>query len=163
MIDKTHAITIQLVETALENTKQLFQLLTKEATLLKTKTHTHKLETLTKQKNEVIALLTTFSKQVEQILASEKLSKEQGMDAYFEIATKANIDTSVSYKNWQELVAVSKKCRDINEQNGACLHILNKHSLRVLDVLKGKDPTVTTYNKSGHAKSSNTSSTRISV
>jgi flagella synthesis protein FlgN len=122
-----------------------------------------KLEALTKQKNEVIALLSTFSKQVEQILASEKLSKEQGMDAYFEIATKADIDTSSSYKNWQELVEVSKKCRAINEQNGACLHILNKHSLRVLDVLKGKDPTVTTYNKSGHAKSSHSSSTTISV
>lgn len=47
----------------------------------------------------MIALLSTFSKQVEQILASEKLSKEQGMDAYFEIATKANINTSISYKN----------------------------------------------------------------
>jgi hypothetical protein len=42
MINKTHAITIQLVETALENTKQLFQLLTKEAALLKTKTHTNR-------------------------------------------------------------------------------------------------------------------------
>ena len=163
MIDKTHAITIQLVETALENTKVLFQLLTKEASLLKTKTQPHKLEALTKQKNEVIALLTTFSKQVEQILLSEKLTKEQGMDAYFDIANKAEIDTSASYKNWQELVEVSKKCRSINEQNGACLHILNKHSLRVLDVLKGKDPTVTTYSKSGHAKSSNSSSTTISV
>ncbi|MDC9727987.1 MAG: flagellar export chaperone FlgN, partial [Methyloprofundus sp.] len=154
MIDKTHAITLQLVETALENTKLLFQILTKEAALLKTKTQAHKLEVLTKQKNEVIALLTTFSKQVEQILASEKLSNEQGMDAYFDIAKKAGMDTSISYKNWLELIEVSKKCRATNEQNGACLHILNKHSLRVLDVLKGKDPTVTTYSKSGHARGS---------
>jgi len=163
MIDKTHAITLQLVETALDNSKQLLQLLTKEATLLKTKKHADKLNALTERKNEIIALLTTFSKQVEQILASEKLSKEEGMDAYFTIAKKAGIDTSISHSNWQQLVKISKDCRTINEQNGACLHILNKHSLRVLDLLKGKDPAITTYGKNGHAKSSNSSTTTISV
>jgi len=163
MIDKTHAITLQLVETALDNTKLLFQLLTKEATLLSGKAAAHKFDALTAQKNEVIALLTTFTKQVDQILASEKLSKEEGMDAYFSIAKKAGIDTSISHNNWNQLLITSQQCRDINEQNGACLHILNKHSLRVLDVLKGKDLSITTYGKNGHTNSGNASTTTISV
>jgi len=163
MIDKTHAITLQLVETALSNTKLLFQLLTKESTLLSSKAAAHKFDVLTTQKNEVIALLTTFTKQVDQILASEKLSKEEGMDAYFAIAKKAGIDTSLSHNNWNQLLIASKQCRDLNEQNGACFHILNKHSLRVLDVLKGKDPSITTYGKNGHTSGGNSSTTTISV
>ncbi len=163
MIHKTHPIAQQLIKKALEHTEQLYSLLTEEATLLQSKTTPVALSKNTQQKNEVIALLNTFSNQVKQLLDSENISNDTGMSQYFIIAKQAGIDVSESSNDWQKLTELSKKCRALNEQNGASIHILNQHSQRILNILKGKNQSIHTYGRNGRAKSDLYSSTLISV
>jgi len=166
MIDQTHPVAAQLIDTAIESATQLYQLLTQESELLKAKQHKQsykKLDALTLQKNVVIEKLNTFSRQVEQILLSAELTKEDGMEKYFAAAQTAGVDTSVSHKHWQQFTQLTMQCRTLNESNGACLYMLNKQSVRILDVLKGKDTSISTYTKNGHTKSSTFSTPIISV
>ena len=163
MIKKTYPIAQKLIKTALEQTEQLHQLLSEEAVVLKTKTQIQALNTISEQKNSIISQLTTFARQVEQILASEKLDKKEGMPRYFAIAEQAGIEASESSDDWQTLTDLSKKCRNLNEQNGASIHILNQHTQRILNILKGKPQTINTYSRDGRAKNSLYSRTLISV
>jgi len=163
MIEKTHPIAITLIATALDNTQQLHHLLSEEATLLKAKSKAQMLDELTQKKNVLIGKLTTFANQVDQLLKSEKLSKEDGMVQYFAIAKQANMDTTESSSNWEKLSQLSKKCRTLNEQNGACIHMLNLHTQRILNILKGKPQTTNTYSRNGRTKSNPYSRTIVSV
>jgi len=163
MIHKTHPLATKLIATALNNTQQLYQLLNEESTLLKTKDQTQALNVTVQKKNALVSQLNTFTNQVEQLLASEKLSKQDGMIQYFSIAKQANIDTTESLSNWQKLTELSKKCRRLNEQNGASIHILSQHTQRVLSILKGKPQTINTYSRDGRAKNNLYSRTLVSV
>jgi len=163
MINKTHPIAIKLIATALDNTQQLYQLLNEESILLKTKAQTQAIDIIVQKKNTLVSQLNTFTNQVEQLLASEKLDKQDGMIEYFAIAKQADIDTTESLSNWQKLTELSKKCRTLNEKNGASIHILNQHTQRILNILKGKSQTINTYSRDGRAKSNLYSRTLVSV
>ncbi len=163
MINKTHPIAQKIIKEALKHTEQLYSLLAEEAALLQLKTTPLVLSENTQHKNEVIALLNTFSNQVGQLLASEKIENDTGMSQYFVIAKQAGIDVSESSNDWQKLTELSKKCRTLNEQNGASIYILNQHSQRILNILKGKSETINTYGRNGRAKSNLYSNTLISV
>jgi len=160
---QTHPIALQLIDKAIGNVAQLHQLLTQESDLFKTKKSYQKLENITAQKNEVIQKLTTFSRQVEQILMSEGVEKDGGMEEYFSIAQTAGLDTSISLSQWKKFTQLTEQCRSLNESNGACLYILNKHCTRILDVLKGKNSSLSTYTKNGHTNSNTFSTPIISV
>ncbi|MCF7970336.1 MAG: flagellar protein FlgN [Methylococcaceae bacterium] len=163
MINKTHPIAIKLIATALDNTQQLYQLLNEESVLLKTKAQTQTLDVIVQKKNALVSQLNTFTSQVEQLLASEKLSKQDGMIQYFAIAKQANIDTTESLSNWQKLTELSKACRTLNDKNGASIHLLNQHTQRILSILKGKPQTINTYSRNGRAQSNLYSRTLVSV
>ncbi|MDF1583807.1 MAG: flagellar protein FlgN [Methyloprofundus sp.] len=163
MIHKTHPLATKLIATALNNTQQLYQLLNEESILLKAKGQTQALDLIVQKKNALVSELNTFTSQVEQLLASEKLSKQDGMIQYFAIAKQTDIDTTESLSNWQKLSELSKKCRTLNEQNGASIHILNQHTQRILSILKGKPQTTNTYSRDGRAKSTPYSRTLVSV
>jgi flagella synthesis protein FlgN len=163
MIHKTHPLATKLIATALENTQQLHQLLNEESILLKAKSQTQTLNLIVQKKNALVAQLNTFTNQVEQLLASEKLNKQDGMIQYFTIAQQANIDTTESLSNWQKLTELSKTCRTLNEQNGASIHILNQHTQRILNILKGKPQTINTYGRDGGVESNLYSRTLVSV
>ena len=163
MIEKTHPIAQKLILTAVEDTLQLEQLLTDEALLLAKKVHIQTLDSITQQKMALVKKLATFARQVEQVLASEKLSQEEGMLQYFAVAQQANIDTSISLTAWHKLTEHSKNCRSLNEKNGACIHILNQHSARILNILKGKPQLVNTYGRNGRTSSNRYSQTLVSV
>ena len=163
MIHKTHPLATKLIATALDNTQQLYQLLNEESVLLKIKSQTQSLDLIVQKKNALVDQLNTFTNQVEQLLASEKLNKQDGMTQYFSIAQQANIDTTESLNNWQKITELSKKCRTLNEQNGASIHILNQHTQRTLNILKGKSQTINTYGRDGGVKSNLYSRTLVSV
>jgi flagella synthesis protein FlgN len=163
MIHKTHPLATKLIATALDNTQQLYQLLSEESTLLKAKSQTQSLDLIVQKKNALVSQLNTFTNQVEQLLASEKLSKQDSMIQYFAIAKQAGIDTRESLSHWHNLTELSKKCHILNEQNGASIHILNQHTQRILSILKGKPQTINTYSRDGHAKSHLYSRTLVSV
>lgn len=163
MINKTHPIARQLILTAIEQTEQLHQLLSKEAIALQSKTKIDELNAITLEKNKTVSQLSIFSKQIEQILSAEKLDPTTGMSEYFTRAEQAGIDTTESSRNWEKMLSLSKKCRQLNEQNGASIQILNQHTQRILDVLKGKPQEIDTYSKKGQAKNASVSHTFTSV
>lgn len=163
MIHKTHPIAKKLTQKALEQTENLLKLLTDEAQLLTTKPQFQTLEAITEQKKTLINQLNTFSSQVEQILATEKLDKQSGMLEYFAIAQKNGLDTTESLNHWKKLTHLAKKCQVLNEQNGACIHILNRHNQRILNILKGGNQAINTYSRDGRTKASLYSQTLISV
>ncbi len=150
MIHKTHEIAQKLIASALVLTQQLHHLLTKEAILLKTKNKEPRaLNTVTTQKDDIITQLSTFSRQIEQILLSEQLDARDGMHKYFEHARKTGINTQESAANWQKITDNLQDCRVLNEKNGACLSILNKHNARIFNILKGNNQYFTTYTQKG--------------
>jgi len=163
MINKTHPIAQQLIKTALEQTQLLHQQLIEEALVLKKQTQVDTLNSITLEKNKIISQLSTFTEQIDQILASEKLDKKTGMDQYFSLASHAGIDTSESSQNWQKLRTLSKKCQLLNEENGASIHILSQHTQRILDILKGKPQEINTYSRDGQAKTDSGSRSLTSV
>ncbi len=163
MIEKTHPIAQKLIQTAVADTLKLEQLLTNEALVLTKKTQIQALDSITQQKTALVKKLATFSRQIEQVLASEKLSQEEGMLKYFEIAKQAGIDTSISLNAWHKLTKHSQNCRTLNEKNGACIHILNQHSTRILNILKGTSQLSNTYGRNGRTKHSRYSQTQLSV
>ena len=68
MIHKTHPLATKLIATALDNTQQLYQLLSEESILLKAKSQTQSLDLIVQKKDALVSQLNTFTNQVEQLL-----------------------------------------------------------------------------------------------
>lgn len=164
MIEKTFPITEKLLATGLKSTQQLFQLLNAEYEQLKQKNDPIALSTLAANKKEVVIQLEQFSKQLGQVLATEKLSTNQeGIMSYLAKAKAADINIASSLQCWLDIVALCKKCRSLNEQNGASIDLLSRHTQRCLQVLRGKSQLTATYGPDGTTRSELFSHTLVSV
>lgn len=148
----------------LKSAQKLFELLTAEYEQLKQQTDPVSLSTLASQKKDTVSQLEQFSKQLSQVLATEKLLiNPEGITSYLSKAQTAGIDVSGSSKCWQDITALSKQCRSLNEQNGASIDLLSRHTQRSLQVLRGKSQLATTYGPDGTTRSELFSHTLISV
>jgi flagella synthesis protein FlgN len=164
MIEKTFPITEKLLVNGLISTRRLFELLNKEYEQLKQKNNPAVLSAIADDKKETVAQLEQFSKQLAQILATEKLSVcQEGISNYFARAQAADINITNSWHCWLDLASLSKKCRAINEQNGASIDLLSRHTQRSLQILRGKSPVTSTYGPDGTTRSELFSHTLISV
>lgn len=165
MIDKTFPLAERLVGNGLTLVKQLEQLLDEEAAYLKKGTqHIEPLSAIVEKKQPLIAQINQFSRQMSQVLATETLPDDQnGMAQYFEKAKATGLSTENMLLNWAEITRVAAICRELNEQNGASIDILRKHTQRSLQILKGSPQTTVTYGKDGTTKSSINSRALISV
>ncbi len=164
MIDKTFPITEKLLATGLRSTEQLFQLLTCEHQQLKQKTDPSAIANLIGNKKEIVVQLEQFSKQLGQVLATEKLpNNHEGILNYLAKAEATHIDTQNAQQCWQDIEALCKKCRALNEQNGASIDLLSRHTQRCLQVLRGKSQLTATYGPDGSTRSVLFSHTLISV
>lgn len=164
MIEKTFPITEKLLATGLKSSQKLFELLTSEFEQLKRKTDPIALTTLASNKKEVVSQLEQFSKQLGQVLATEKLPlSQEGIMSYLAKAKASDINISESWQRWQEIAVLSKKCRSLNEQNGASIDLLNRHIQRSLQILRGKSQITSTYGPDGSTRSVLFSHTLISV
>jgi len=164
MIDKTYPITEKLLANGFKSTHNLFELLKAEYQLLKVKTDPASLAALAEHKKDVVTQLEQFSKQLGQVLATEKLLMNQdGVISYLAKAKAAGINIADSANSWRNIAELSKTCRSLNEQNGASIDLLNRHAQRSLQIMRGKTPLTTTYGPDGSTRSELFSHTLVSV
>ncbi len=164
MINKTYPIAEKLLTTGLNLSSKLLNLLTTEADSLKQHADSKVISNIAFNKKETVAQLDQFSRQMTQVLATEKLQMSpSGIDAYFQKAKSVNLNTSKSSLLWQEIISIAKQCKLLNEKNGASLNLLAQHTQRSLQIIKGKSQQATTYGRDGSTYSERLSQTLISV
>ncbi|MCF6252938.1 MAG: flagellar protein FlgN [Methylococcaceae bacterium] len=164
MINKTYPITEKLLNNGLDLSLTLLDLLTKEADNLKQNADSTSISNIANHKKETVSQLEQFSKQLSQVLATEKLLlSPNGIADYFKKAETANLNTSTSTRLWTKIISLSKQCRLLNEKNGASINLLAQHTQRALHILKGKSQQATTYGPDGSTYSERFSHSLVSV
>jgi len=164
MIIKTFPITEQLILNALKLAQQLHQELSQEADALKKTQQTELINNIAANKKQLVVQLEQFNTQITQVLATEKLPNDQdSIREYFKRAETVGLLTDESIGNWAQLMLVCAECRNLNEQNGAGIDLLSRHTKRSLDILKGKPAFANTYGADGSTQSDRHSHTLISV
>jgi flagella synthesis protein FlgN len=164
MIKQTFPITEQLVLNALPVAQQLHQELNREADALKSQHQAELISSTAANKKQLVTQLEQFNTQITQVLTTEKLPNNQdGIREYFNRAEAAGLSTAHLVNNWTQLMIVCAECRNLNEQNGAGIDLLSRHTKRSLDILKGKPEFASTYGSDGSAQSDRYSRTLISV
>lgn len=164
MIEKTFPLTEKLLANGLRSAQHLFDLLGHEYEQLKAQAEPSQLALIAVDKQDAAAQFEQFSKQFGQILATEKLTAcPEDIKSYFEIAQGARFNTTETRRVWSNIVDLAKACRTLNEQNGACIALLNRHTQRALQILRGKPSMATTYGPDGSTRSELFSHTLISV
>ena len=153
MIEKTFPITEKLIFDALQYTQELYQQLDLEADALKQTHNSDAIAKIAANKKQLVAKLDLFNSQLSQILATETLpNSQQGLTDYFNRAHAANFSTEDAIKNWASVRTISANSQALNEQNGASLDLLARHTKRSLQVLKGKSQFTNTYGPDGSEK-----------
>jgi len=164
MINKTYPITEKLLKKGFDLSLNLLNQLTTEADSLKRNADSVTISNIAVRKKETVSQLDQFSKQMTQVLATEKLQMSPtGMSEYFEKAENLSLNTSNSTTLWKEILSISKQCRDLNERNGASINLLAQHTHRALQILKGKSRQATTYGPDGSTYNERFSQTLVSV
>jgi flagella synthesis protein FlgN len=164
MIEKTYPITENLLNYGLNATQTLLELLHNEAENLAHKNDPQALTTIALHKKEVVVQLEQFAEQLGKVLATEKLiANHQGISHYLDIAQAAGIDTHPSKACWANITVLSQKCRVLNEQNGACIELLSRHTQRAMQILRGGSQASNTYGPDGSTRSELFSNALISV
>lgn len=164
MIEKTFPIAEKLLSNGLKSSQKLFELLNTEYEQLKFKADPTTIASLAAHKKDMVVQLEQFSKQMGQVLATEKLVvTQEGIHSYFAKAKAAGINIADSYRCWLDITELTKTCRTLNEKNGASIDLLSRHTQRALQVLRGKSQLATTYGPDGSTRSELFSHTLISV
>ncbi len=154
MIEKTYPVATKLAKNGLIHTQKLFQLLGEEASLLRKDEATELLAGIAAEKQLLVTQLNQFTKQLSQILNTENLALDQdGIKDYLEKAKNAGLKATELSQYWFEITELSKKCRDMNEHNGACIDLLTRHNQRSLQIIKGNGQTINTYGPDGTTSS----------
>lgn len=154
MIEKTYPVATKLAKNGLIHTQRLFQLLSEEATLLRKNDAPELLTGIAAEKQLLVSQLNQFTKQLAQILSTENLNLDQnGIRNYLKKAKSASLKATELSQYWFEIMELSKKCREMNEHNGACIDLLTRHSQRSLQIIKGSGETINTYGPDGSTSS----------
>ena len=154
MIEKTFPLVEKLIVDALTNAGQLLEQLNQEADALKTIQQTESIDRIAANKKLLVSKLEQFNVDLGRILASENLpGNQQGIDEYFIRAAAANLCTEPSASHWQSIRTLCAASKVLNEQNGASIDLLNRHTKRSLQILKGKPQHTSTYGPDGITQS----------
>jgi len=150
MINKTHPIAEKLLKKGLDLSQKLLNQLTTEADNLKHNTNSTAISSIAISKKETVSQLDQFSKQMTQVLATEKLQMSPlGMAEYFKKAEDVSLNISSTTNLWKQICSIAKQCRELNERNGASINLLAQHTQRSLQILKGKSQQATSYGPDG--------------
>lgn len=164
MIEKSLPIAEKLLVSGLKSTQQLFELLNQEAEQLKRIQNPDLLNQIAIDKRASAGQLEQFSKQLAQVLNTEQLSlNADGINLYLSKAEHAGLNVIEAKRCWHALNELNPKCRSLNEQNGATIGLLSRHTQRALHILRGKSPLATTYGPDGSTRNELYSHTLVSV
>jgi flagella synthesis protein FlgN len=154
MIEKTYPLTEKLIFDALILTEQLYRLLHQEADALKKTQHAESINLIAGNKKQLVAKLEQVNSQLVRVLASENLpNSQQGLADYFQRAETANLSAAESIKNWQSIQLLCAESKILNEQNGASLELLARHTKCAVQILKGKPQFANTSGPDGATQS----------
>ena len=164
MIEKTYPIAIKLAKNGLFHTQKLFQLLSEEASLLRKNDAPELLASIAAEKQLLVTQINQFTKQLSQILDTEKFTlSHEGIRNYLEKARSSGLKATELSQYWFEITELSKNCQELNEQNGASIDLLTRHSRRSLQIIKGSTQTINTYGPDGATSSELPSNSLVSV
>ncbi|MDO9267729.1 MAG: flagellar protein FlgN [Methylobacter sp.] len=164
MIKQTYPIIEQLILNALQLAQQLHQELNREADALKKTQQAELINNIAANKKQLVVQLEQFNTQITQVLATEQLpNNQESIKEYFKRAETAGLLPAQSIGNWAQLMIACAECRNLNEQNGAGIDLLSRHTKRSLDILKGKPEFANTYGSDGSTQSDRYTHTLISV
>ena len=164
MIAKTYPITEKLLAGAVQLTEQLHQQLNQEAEALRQQHSADLINAIAVNKKQLVLQLEQFSKQLAQVLATEQLpSNHDGILIYLHRAEAAGLITADSHNHWTQLKTTAEACKTLNEQNGAGIDLLARHTQRSLHILKGKPQLSHTYGPNGLSQSEIYSHSLVSV
>jgi len=164
IIEKTYPITENLIANALQLAQQLQLQLEQEAENLKSGQQPAMIDAIAANKKQLVAELEQFNSQLGQVLATETLANnQQGLQDYFQRAASIGLNVDHTRDNWTQLMTICAECRTLNEQNGASIELLARHSKRALHILKGKPQFAHTYGPDGASRSDLITRTLISV
>ncbi|MDO9138781.1 MAG: flagellar protein FlgN [Methylobacter sp.] len=164
MIEKTYPFTEKLIANALHLAQQLHQALIHEADALKKIQQAELIGTIADSKKQLVAQLDQLNAQLTQILATEKLpNTPDSVKEYFKSAETAGLPTAESAHNWAQLMHICSECKRQNEENGASIDVLSRHTRRSLNIIKGKPESANTYDADGSTQSDHHTSPLISV
>ncbi len=154
MIEKTYPITEKLILNALNLVKELRLQLDQEVEALKNTQNAELINTIANSKKQLVVQLELFNTQWGQILATEVLANNQeGITEYFQRAAAAGILTDELIHQWTQIQTFCSECKALNDQNGASIAMLARHTERSLHILKGKSHTSNTYGPDGSSQS----------
>jgi flagella synthesis protein FlgN len=164
MIEKTYPITAKLIVNALQLANELHAELNCEADALRETHHSEVINNIAVNKKLLVAQLEQFNAQLGQVLETEKLPNTQNsMREYFNRGETAGLSTTETVENWMQLMLICAKCKVLNEQNGAAIDLLSRHTKRSLNILKGKPDFANTYGADGSTQSDKYTHRLISV
>ncbi len=164
MINKTFPIAEQLFTQTLTHSQKLLDLLTQEANGLQSTPSANFLQSISHNKQETVSLLDQLTRQLSQLLATEKLKLTPAdITQFFIKAKKAGLGQSIAPDQWKQTLDIARQCQLLNEQNGASIDLLYRHSQRALKILSGKALAATTYGPDGSTYSERNSHAIVSV
>jgi flagella synthesis protein FlgN len=164
MIKKTYPITEKLIVNALQLANELHAELNCEADALKETHPAEVINNIAVNKKLLVAQLEQFNAQLGQVLETEKLPNNQNsMREYFNRGESAGLSITETVENWMQLMLICAKCKVLNEQNGAAIDLLSRHTKRSLNILKGKPDFANTYGADGSTQSDKYTHRLISV
>ncbi|MBS3963784.1 MAG: flagellar protein FlgN [Methylomonas sp.] len=164
MIDKTFPIAEKLLTATLRHADILLQLLQTERQMLEQTLDATGIARTAANKKTIVVQLEQLGKQLEQVLATEKLSLgRDGFDHYLARARQSGFNTETCQNTWARLTQLTGQCRNLNEQNGASIELLTRHTQRSIQILRGRSQLTTTYGPDGCTRNELFSHTLISV
>lgn len=164
MIEKTFPITEKLILNCLTLSEKLLDILTAEATHLKSKPGAAKISAVATNKKETVGKLEQLTSHLDQVMATEKLTQSPAdIERYFQLAETAGFSTKTILQQWQKMQQTAQQCRHLNEMNGASINLLIQHNRRALQILRGKTQQATTYGPDGSTHSERFSNSLFSV
>ncbi len=143
--------------------KTLYQLLLRETDALDTKSSTS-LETIAGKKERVIERINHLTHQQNEFLGKFNLSgHKEGLEIYLEQATKNDQQLTELKFYWAKLTEILEQCQQLNQRNGARIELLNRHTERSLDILRGQSHLPYTYGPTGEKQKERINQSTISV
>lgn len=164
MMEQTYPILEKRVDDALRLLLALREQLKQEAIALQQPQTPEIIGEIAHIKKQLVGQLELFNTHCGQILATESLPNNQaGLAEYFLRAEQARLLTRELVNNWANIQSLSLECRALNDQNGAGIALLSRHTERALQILKGKPDVSHTYGPDGAKRSELYTRTLISV
>lgn len=164
MTEDSFPLSEEFLNQGLNHCQKLFQLLSEESGDLHQGKALDSLDTLTKQKQHIIAELEQFTRQFAQVMANQHLTiQADDVEQFFAQARNDGLDVRSQHVLWQKINQFAKRCQELNERNGAAIELLLRYNQRAIKVLQGSARPSTLYGPDGAAFSEQISQTNFTV